>query len=70
MSPSRAALEAEILLLRHQLNILRRATPKRVGNSPIKPHQINLKRSLIERTINRFAGAGQPFGFTVGTVSE
>jgi hypothetical protein len=28
---SRAALEAEILLLRHQLNILRRATPKRVA---------------------------------------
>ena len=28
---SRAALEAEILLLRHQLNILRRATPRRVA---------------------------------------
>jgi transposase InsO family protein len=28
---SRTALEAEVLLLRHQLNILRRATPKRVA---------------------------------------
>src|SRR5436190_17306136 len=28
---SRAALEAEILLLRHQLNILRRASPKPVA---------------------------------------
>src|SRR5512133_3803358 len=28
---SRAALEAEILVLRHQLNILRRKSPKRVA---------------------------------------
>lgn len=32
---SRAALEAEILVLRHQLNILRRRSPKRVTLSSI-----------------------------------
>ena len=31
----RAALEAEILVLRHQLNILRRKSPKRVALSSI-----------------------------------
>ena len=32
---SRAALEAEILVLRHQLNVLRRSCPKRVALSSI-----------------------------------
>ena len=32
---SRAALEVEILVLRHQLNILRRKSPKRVALSSI-----------------------------------
>jgi hypothetical protein len=38
-------------------------------NSPIKAHQINLQRSLIDRTINRFASVSQLFwfGFAVGT---
>jgi hypothetical protein len=30
-------------------------------NSPIKAHQINLQRLLIDRTINRFAGVSQLF---------
>jgi formylglycine-generating enzyme required for sulfatase activity len=30
-------------------------------NSPIKAHQINLQRSLIDRTIDRFAGVSQLF---------
>src|SRR5712692_5811565 len=30
-------------------------------NSPIKAHQISLKRSLIHGTINRFAGVSQLF---------
>ena len=30
-------------------------------NSPIKAHQINLQRSLIDRTINQFASASQLF---------
>jgi hypothetical protein len=29
-------------------------------------HQINLQRSLIDRTINRFASVSQLFGFAVG----
>ena len=36
-------------------------------NSPIKTHQINLQRSLIDRTINRFASVSQLFGIAVGT---
>jgi hypothetical protein len=31
----RAALEAEVLVLRHQLNVLRRTSPKRVTLSSI-----------------------------------
>jgi hypothetical protein len=31
------------------------------------PHQINLQRSVIDRTINRFASISQLFGFAVGT---
>jgi hypothetical protein len=38
---------------------MRRAARGR--NSPIKAHQINLQRSLIDRTINRFASASQLF---------
>jgi hypothetical protein len=30
-------------------------------NSPIKAHQINLQRSLIDRTINRFESVSQLF---------
>jgi hypothetical protein len=30
-------------------------------NSPMKAHQINLQRSLIERTIDRFAAGSQLF---------
>jgi hypothetical protein len=44
-------------------------------NHPIKPHQINLQRSLIDRTSNRFASVSRLFwvcgrdtGPTVGTL--
>jgi hypothetical protein len=42
---------------------------RRFGCGPIKAHQINLQRSLIDRTINRFASVSQLFwfGFAVGT---
>jgi hypothetical protein len=36
-------------------------------NSTIRAHQINLPRSLIDRTINQFATVSQLFGFAVGT---
>src|ERR1700758_2253963 len=36
-------------------------------NSLIRAHQINLQRSLIDRTINRFASVSQLVGFAVGT---
>src|SRR5436190_21309728 len=39
-------------------------------NSPIKAHQINLQRSLIDRTINRFASTSQLFEFAVGTADQ
>jgi Bacterial protein of unknown function (DUF899) len=35
--------------------------------SPIRAHQINLQRSLIDRTINRFGSVSHMFGFAVGT---
>ena len=35
MFQSRAALEAEILVLRHQLNVVRRSCPKRVALNSI-----------------------------------
>ena len=38
-------------------------------NSLIKAHQINLQMSLIGRSINRFAGASQPF-WVYGTDSQ
>jgi hypothetical protein len=39
-------------------------------NSPIRAHQINLPRSLIDRSINRFANVSQLFGFPVGTAAK
>jgi hypothetical protein len=37
------------------------------SEQPIRAHQINLQKSLIDRTINRFANISQLFGFAVGT---
>ena len=47
---SRAALQAEILILRHQLNVLRRKSPKRVSFS-------NIDLSLPEIKSERIDGA-------------
>jgi hypothetical protein len=35
-------------------------------NNPTRAHQINLQKSLIERTIYRFAGVSHGSGFAVG----
>jgi hypothetical protein len=44
---SRAALEAEILVLRHQLNVLRRSCPKRVALSSIDRLLRHGRRELL-----------------------
>ena len=51
---SRLSLEAEILILRHQLNIQRRHVPKRVAFSAMD------RRSLFIVPVSDGIGAGNP----------
>jgi hypothetical protein len=66
---SRAALQAEILVLRHQLNILRRRSPKRVvlgkvdrlvfcGLYRLSPTVLNALKILQPETVIRWHRAG------------
>jgi hypothetical protein len=66
---SRAALQAEILALRHQLNILRRRSPKRVvlgkvdrlvfcGLYRLSPAVLNTLKILQPETVIRWHRAG------------
>jgi hypothetical protein len=66
---SRAALQAEILALRHQLNILRRRSPKRVGLGKVdrlvfcglyrlSPAVLNALKILQPETVIRWHRAG------------
>ena len=56
---SRAALEAEVLVLRHQLNVLRRKSPKRVAlNSIDRLLLVGLYR-LVPGVLD--VGGGRPF---------
>ena len=66
---SRAALEAEILVLRHQLNVLRRKSPKRLafGNMDrlvfaglyrVAPGVLDALKILKPRTVIRWHRAG------------
>jgi hypothetical protein len=48
---------------REFLTLISASNAARDRNSPIKAHQINLQRSLIHGTINRFAGLSSCFGF-------
>jgi len=50
---ARCVMVGLVLVLRHQLNVLRRKTPKRVAFS-------SLQRSPIPLTISRFAGDSRP----------
>ena len=69
MFQSRAALEAEILVLRHQLNVLRRSCPKRVALNSIDrlllvglyrlaPEVLDAVKILKPETIIRWHRAG------------
>jgi hypothetical protein len=66
---SRAALQAEILVLRHQLNVLRRKTPKRLAFSAVDrlvfaglyrlaPDVVNALKILTPDTVIRWHRAG------------
>jgi hypothetical protein len=66
---SRAALQAEILFLRHQLNVLQRRSPKRVALSNIDrlvfaglyclaPQVLDALKILKPETVNRWHRAG------------
>jgi len=50
---SRGRLEAEVIVLRHQLNILRRQSPRRFGHvldidlDPLKPKDFQIQRSKL-----------------------
>src|SRR6516165_2461788 len=66
---SRAALQAEILILRHQLNVIRRRTPKRVAAGNIDrllfvglfrfcPKVLDAPKFLKPETALRWHGAG------------
>src|SRR5262249_42921128 len=49
---SRSSLEAEIVTLRHQLNVLRRKAPKRLVFSPCRPAHICGPLSLAPGILN------------------
>jgi hypothetical protein len=66
---SRASLEAEILLLRHQLNVLRRKSPKRVAFTDVDrlvfarlyhlaPGVLNTLKIVKPETVIRWHRAG------------
>jgi hypothetical protein len=63
---SRASLEAEIVALRHQLNVLRRKSPKRLSLSEIKSEHSDdvIRRELVSgecaRRLEQPAAAAHP----------
>ena len=68
---SRAALEAEILVLRHQLNVLRRSCPKRVILSSmdrllLEDHNAGDPAALGTVPASEPTGAGSPGRSVVG----
>ena len=73
MFQSRAALEAEILVLRHQLNVLRRSCPKRVALNSVDrlllyrlaPATLDALKIITPATLLRWHRAG----FRTGRIS-
>jgi hypothetical protein len=74
---SRASLQAEILMLRHQLNVLRRKSPQRLGVTSVDrlvfaglyrlaPGVLDALKIVRPETVIRYTGANRPIEGPLG----